>query len=145
MARIFSFERELHATLSFVPLAVRRKLDLAGRKISLEGWRALAMEDRRALADARIDDDAAARAFAEALGEAATRAGVSLQPIAAGDPHPWRGASVPEKLREKLAEDAWLGLDDETRYVLLKLAEAQREPWRLNAALAELGLLDPPR
>src|SRR5690349_9810986 len=117
--RIFSFERDIHATLSFMPLAVRRKLDLAGCKISLEGWRALPLDDRRALVDARVDDDV--RAFADALREAAARAGVSLQPIAAGEPA-WRGASVPAPLRETIAGDAWLGLDDETRYVLLKLA-----------------------
>jgi hypothetical protein len=138
MARIFSFESDLYATLAFVPLAVRRKLDLAGRKISLEGWRALALEDRRALADAPVDDDGV-RAFAEALGAAAARAGVSLRSIAAGEPV-WRGADVPAPLRARIAGDAWRGLDDEIRYVLLKLAEARREPERLDAALAELGL-----
>jgi hypothetical protein len=150
MARIFSFERELYATLDLVPLAVRRKLDLAGLKISLAGWQALPDVDRRALAGAAafgLDDDASVAAFSETLRAAAARAGVALAhlPLPAS-PWPWRGPTVPPLLGAKLVEihatldDAtWSSLSDEDRYVLLKLADAKREPERLRAALVELG------
>jgi hypothetical protein len=151
MARIFSFERELYATLDLVPLAVRRRLDLAGLKISLAGWQALPDVDRRALADAAasgVDDDASVTAFAETLRAAAARAGVTLAhlPLPAGH-WPWRGPTVPPVLGARLVElqatldDAtWSSLSDEDRYVLLKLADAKREHERLRAALVELGL-----
>ncbi len=74
MPRIFSFERELHATLDLMPLAIRRKLDLAGVKLSLDGWQAMAIADRRALVEAEVGDDASLAAFAASLRAAAERA-----------------------------------------------------------------------
>ena len=138
---VFSFERDLYATLDLVPLDVRRKLDLAGLKLSLEGWRALPLADRRALAEAADD------AFAPALGAAAARAGAALASLPASGPPPWRAPAVPAPLRDKLAElgaalsdAAWAGLPDGARYVLHKLSEKPRDDGRLRAALAELGI-----
>jgi hypothetical protein len=148
MPRIFSFERELYATLDLVPLTVRRKLDLADLKISLDGWQALPIAARRALADAVVDDGASIAAFVAVLRAAAERAGVVLKPLLPAGAPPWRSPAVPAPLRARLAalrvelEDAaWAGLDDEARYALFTLAEKRREPERLSAALVELGLL----
>ena len=147
MGRTLSFEREDHATLVFVPLGVRRKLDLAGLKVSLEGWRALPLADRVALRDLPVDDAAGERAFAALLRASAARAGVLLSELGAASPA-WRSASVPGPVGARLAglgaslEDAgWAALDDEARYLLLKLAEKTREPERFAAAVREL--IDP--
>jgi molybdenum cofactor biosynthesis protein MoaC len=43
-------------TLPFVPLAARRALDRLGRKLSLEGWRSLPLDDRRRLVRAGADE-----------------------------------------------------------------------------------------
>jgi hypothetical protein len=40
-ARLFDFESELEATLTYIPLAVRFKLDKCGIKLSLEAWQLL--------------------------------------------------------------------------------------------------------
>ena len=146
MGRIFSFERELRDTLELVPLTVRRKLDLAELKLSLEGWKALPLEDRRALCDAVVERDPTA--FAAVLVACAGRAGARLEPrsLPDGGP-PWRSAEVPGPVRARLAElgtaldpPAWGALDDEARYVLLKLAEKQRDPERFASASGELGI-----
>jgi hypothetical protein len=142
MPRIFSFEREIHATLELVPLAVRRKLDLSGLKISLQGWQALPAADRRALADAEVEDEASVITFAAALRAAAARSGVELRAIAVPCPPPWRTPAVPDPLKARLDEEAWARLDDDDRYALLHLAGRRTEEHeaRLGAALVELGL-----
>jgi|HubBroStandDraft_6_1064221.scaffolds.fasta_scaffold266138_2 hypothetical protein len=146
MGMIFSFEREMHATLDLMPFAVRRKLDLAGVKLSLDGWKALPVEDRRALRDAHVETDAEVVAFAGLLRSAAARAGASVTPLpdVPAEP-PWRTRAVPaplrariEELRAALRDDLWAALDDEDRYVLFRLAEKKREPERLLAALREV-------
>jgi molybdenum cofactor biosynthesis protein MoaC len=46
-------------TLPFVPLAARRALDRLGRKLSLEGWRSIPLDDRRRLVRAGADEQIA--------------------------------------------------------------------------------------
>jgi len=46
-------------TLPFVPLAARRALDRLGRKLSLEGWRSIPLDDRRRLVRAGADEQLA--------------------------------------------------------------------------------------
>jgi cyclic pyranopterin monophosphate synthase len=55
-AAIFPFEDVL-PELEFVPLAARRALDLAGVRLTLEGWRSLRAADRKALIVAGAPDD----------------------------------------------------------------------------------------
>ena len=148
MTTPLSFERDAYETLDTIPLDVRRKLDLCGVKIALAGWRALPEGDRRALRDLDVLDAPSVSAFAASLRAAAERAGVSLDPLPAKGPPPWRSADVPGPVRARAAElgaaveaAAWRALDDGARYALLKLAEKRREPERFAAALAEL--IDP--
>jgi len=145
MPRLLSFERELYATLDLMPFTVRRKLDLAGLKLSLAGWQALPIASRRALADAEVDDDASVAAFTASLRAAAERVSALLQPLAAPGPPPWRVPTVPPAVQTRLLElgvrlenPSWAALDDEARYALLKLSE--RHPEHLGTALVELGL-----
>jgi hypothetical protein len=149
MPRIFSFEREIHATLELVPLTVRRKLDLAGLKISLGGWQALPVADRRALAEAEVEDEASVSGFAAALRAAAARSGVDLRPIAVPCPPPWRTPAVPDAVKVRAAaagapldDGAWARLDDDARHALLHLAGrgSEEHEARFRAALVELGL-----
>jgi hypothetical protein len=142
MPRIFSFEREMYATLELVPLAVRRKLDLSGLKISLAGWQALPMADRRALVEAEVDDAASVARFTASLRAAAARSGVELRTIAVPSPPPWRVPAAPEAVKARLDDEAWARLDDEARYAVLHLAARRSDEHeaRLAAALVELGL-----
>ena len=63
MPRVFSFERALWEALDLVPMAVRRKLDLAELKLSPEGWQMLSLDDRRALRDAEPRCDMPAKPY----------------------------------------------------------------------------------
>ena len=57
MIRRFNFEDEVHHSLACVPMAVRRKLDRVGVKVSLEQWQALAQYERLAICHLPTDSD----------------------------------------------------------------------------------------
>jgi hypothetical protein len=81
------------------------------------------------------------------------RAGVPLKPLADPDAagRTWNALQVPapvkeraQSLRARLDDRTWAGLDEESRYALLKLSDPKRNPLKIHAALVELGLLDGP-
>ena len=142
----FGFESD---TLEFIPLAVRRKLDLAGLKLSLAGWTALSRAERLAVCHLPVDGPGDLDVYREALAGFAERAGRPVAPLEGGpaDPRGWDAARIPDALAERLATTgvqlalpAWAALSDEARYVFVKLSEARRNPEKLVAALRELKL-----
>jgi hypothetical protein len=148
MYRPFAFEGDTHASLACVPLVVRRKLDLAGLKISLAGWQALSREERLALCHLPVDDPGDLAVYREVLTGFASRAGAPLTPLAEGpsSPSQWTLDAVRARVAAKLggADDLDAGrlaaLTEEERYALFKLADPKREPGKLVAAMTELGL-----
>ena len=122
--RRFAFEGTTNETLEYMPLDVRRKLDLGGRKLGLAAWQALSLADRRALCDADEPD------FAGLVDR--------LAPLTPSIPpsSPWRDAdaalAVPR--RAGFPAERWEGLDDAARYALWKVTD----PTKLAAAVAEL-------
>jgi molybdenum cofactor biosynthesis protein MoaC len=117
---VFTFER-IDETLPFIPLAARRLLDALGRKLSLEGWLSLSLEDRRRIVRAGagepIDPEAAA------VVDQATPAPSKRSPQPEPDP-----ASPPPELAaalgalRPLGEARWRALSPLDRYVLVKCA-----------------------
>lgn len=69
MEQVLTFERTIDPQHHFIPLVVRMKLDLAGARIHLADWQALADEDRRFLVDLEITDPAQGRHYFIALRE----------------------------------------------------------------------------
>ena len=55
MEQVFTFERTIDPQDHFIPLVVRMKLDLAGARIHLADWQALADEDRQFLVELEIE------------------------------------------------------------------------------------------
>jgi hypothetical protein len=150
MYRRFEFEGGIHESLACVPFTVRRKLDLAGLKISLAGWQALTRAERLALCHLPVDAGGDLEVYREVLSAFAARAGVELTALpGSGEARPWAGAALPGPLRARLAaldahlDDArWSQLDEESRYALYKLADPKRDAEKLGLALRELGLLE---
>jgi hypothetical protein len=138
----FAFEGDVHETLATIPLAVRRKLDLAGLKLSLAGWTALSRAERLAVCHLPVDCKADLEVYREALRGFAERAGHPVLPLEGGpvDPANWGPARVPAAVAARVGETGWAQLSDEARYTLAKLAEPRRGPEKLTLALAELGL-----
>jgi hypothetical protein len=139
----FSFEDGAE-TLEFMPLSMRRKLDLAGVKINLAGWQALTLAERLALAHFPVESPEERDAFVEVLRGFCGRAGVKVEPLPGGplDGSGWSGQRVPDAVRARrdIPLGRWSALTDEERYVLLRLAEKQRGAERFDAAVQSLRL-----
>jgi hypothetical protein len=148
--RRFQFEGDIHQSLDCVPLTVRRRLDLAGLKISLAGWQTLTRGERLALCHLPTESEADIAVYREVMQQFCDARGVPLKPLGDSD-RAWNAPEPPEGLRARLHElsvalppAAWRALDEESRYALCKLADPQREPAKLKAALIELGLASGP-
>lgn len=148
MFRRFSFEAATYVSLEFVPLAVRRKLDLAGLKISLDGWQALPFEERLALCHLPIDASGDLDVYRVVLRGFCRRAGFDLQPAPEVTATAWSADAVPRRVGEQvdllkrpLTLQQWRGLDEETRYCLWKYATTKDAPGKIAALFAEA--LDP--
>jgi hypothetical protein len=150
MYRRFTFEGSVHDTLETVPLAVQRKLDLAGIRISIFGWRALPREYRLSLCHLPVETAEDVAVYREVLMRFTARTGIPVEPLP-GAPCNRRSWSLPEvlsRLDAQLGPEATRGLDarrlaslsDEERYALFSLADPARDPARLRTALLEVGL-----
>jgi hypothetical protein len=152
MYKPFAFEGEVHESLSCVPLTVRRKLDVAGLKISLEGWQTLTREERLALCHLPIDSDAEVAVYQEVMRGFCARHAVPLKPLTEvrDQGRSWNTDDVPVAVTTRLREvggdlpvAGWRALDEESRYALLKLADPKQAVAKFRAALAELGFAPP--
>jgi hypothetical protein len=150
MYRQFLFEGDVHQALDCVPLAVRRRLDLAALKISLAGWQALSRAERLALCHLPTDTEGELAVYREVMQAFCAARGVALKPLGESA-RSWNAPEAPPELRARLEQlgialpaAAWRALDEDGRYALVKLADPQREPAKLHAALVELGFASGP-
>lgn len=144
MFRRFTFEAETYVSLACVPLAVRRKLDLAGLKISLAGWQSLPFGDRLALCHLPVDGKGDLEAYRDVLRAFAERAGAELKPLPELTSAVWSIDAVPLRVEERadllkrpLTLARWRGLDEETRYCLWKYATTRDDPAKIALLFAE--------
>jgi hypothetical protein len=147
----FAFEGDIHDSLACVPLSVRRKLDLAGLKISLDGWQRLSRGERLALCHLSVDPEPERGIYREVLLAFCERAAVPLKELedANASSRAWNAPELPQPVAVRLGDlgvsltdGAWRSLDEESRYALLKLSDPRRNPLTIRALLVELGLLE---
>ena len=144
---VFDFELEDDPDGEWIPLAVRMRLDLSGRKISLADWQALTPAAQHGLLAAPIATAADVAAFARLLDDELVNAGLErARPLGAeklDGVSVWRDArAVPDAVATELAavgsSTLWPRLDLFGRYVVEALAR-KRKRRDLAAAIAELG------
>ncbi len=148
-SQCFGFEADFTGDLRCIPMAVRRKLDLAGVKLKLVHWGALNEAERQELL-AWADNAAAISEMRRWLLErtAAMADGPAKELPPAVD-QPWQQAQGwPEVLQQSCAQlglalqtDGWQRLDELERFALVKLSHPGHEHRNLPAALAEFHLL----
>ncbi|WP_254934263.1 nitrate reductase associated protein [Cyanobium sp. WAJ14-Wanaka] len=145
----FGFEADFTADLRCIPMAVRRKLDLAGVKLKLQHWSELGEAERDQLL-AWPDDPSAIEALRQHL--QARSAALSAGPakdLARPDAEPWQQADqLPEVLAAsctqlglEIRSSGWAELDELQRFALVKLSHPGHEHRNLARALAEFELL----
>ncbi|HTT76007.1 MAG TPA: nitrate reductase associated protein [Candidatus Binataceae bacterium] len=146
MMRRFGFEDEVHQNLGCVPMAVRRKLDRAGIKISLLQWQALGLGERLVLCHLPVESEEECEAVRIFTMEAVkAKSGESVKPLseasrAAAEPPEHPPARLVEHARAQgitLNQPAWDKLDADERYALIKLGDTPTPSHNLAAALAE--------
>lgn len=147
----FDFEAEFTAQLRCIPMAVRRKLDLAGVKLKLVHWSDLAVPERQRLLE--WPDGAAAIAdlrlwllerTAQQVAGMASTLPVACQESWQQDQATPR--SVQQACKEQgvlLQDPAWGRLIELQRFALVKLSQSGHEHRNLPLALVEFGLTSP--
>jgi hypothetical protein len=147
MIRRFKFEDEVHHTLACVPMAVRRKLDRVGVKVSLEQWQALAQHERLAICHLPTDSEeerGTLQIFLEESVRARSGAGtknLSDEIKRSAEPPttpPMRLAENARTAGVTLSQAVWERLDADERYALIKLGGGAEQSHNFIAALREL-------
>jgi cyclic pyranopterin monophosphate synthase len=134
--RVYEFD-ELDAELTLLPMAARRALDHAGKKLALRGWQGLGRADREALI-ALGSESVVDIARVRELVRAAKPPAEDFDEL--GDPSP---SALPEEVvtafgvARPIPLGTWAALSNLDRYALCKVAQKAR-PARLTAAYAEI-------
>jgi hypothetical protein len=150
-SRFFAFEADFAADLRCLPMAVRRKLDLAGVKLKLTHWHGLSGDERRRLVEWPDNGAALAelRQWLLARSHSLPQGPARSLPVAEG--RDWQqGETLPEPLAASCRQlglaidpEGWHRLDELERFALVKLSHPGHEHRNLPRALEELGLIAP--
>jgi hypothetical protein len=144
--RRFEFEADMYESLSCVPMTVRKKLDRAAIKISHQQWLSLELSDRRMIRELQVDTDhqllqltkLIRRLVQERCGT--TPSTMSSEQQLAAFPSSELPTNLATNARAaglKLGQDDWARLDQDERYVLMKLGGGHRIKRNFTAALKE--------
>ncbi len=134
--KLFAFDG-VGAELDLLPLAARRALDLAGRKLSLEGFRSLGLAERQALVELGSGDSVDLVAV-QSLVAKGLPAPEPIDPVA--DPSPLAPSdAVVAAFGSELTipRASWSALSPLERYALAKVAVGKQAE-RKAAAYAEI-------
>lgn len=139
------YEDDETRALTFIPMDMRRRLDLAGLRVSLATWQAIDPGTRAALRDHPVDDAAAIADLASRVRAACDAVGAPAKEEPPTS-RPWDGPEAWTLARERAASLGisldvlvWQGLHASHRYALWHLASPKRDPARFRAALVTSG------
>ncbi|MBM5803758.1 MAG: hypothetical protein FJ078_06515 [Cyanobacteria bacterium K_DeepCast_35m_m2_155] len=148
-SRCFAFEADFTADLRCIPMAVRRKLDLAGIKLKLVHWGELGEAERQELLDWNDDPGAMAALRQHLLTRTAQLAAGPAKALPQAAHEPWQqGESWPETVLASCRQlgltpdpSGWMRLSELQRFALVKLSHPGHEHRNLPRALVEFGMV----
>jgi hypothetical protein len=146
MIRKFEFEADIYESLNCLPMAARRKLDALGIKVHLAQWEQFGRGERLMIchAPANMEEERSVlRTFIEEVAIARTGSPAQVLPDEARQ-SAYPPAHPPPMLVQnarasgvELDGKAWAALDDDQRYALIKLGDAEKPSHNLEPALRE--------
>ncbi|MFM7269921.1 MAG: nitrate reductase associated protein [Cyanobium sp.] len=147
--RLFGFEADFSGDLRCIPMAVRRKLDLAGVKLKLVHWHGLSGAERHRLLDWSDAREALLELRRWLLERSETLPQGPARPFDPPCQASWQQGEVfPEELCRScrqlvltLPAQGWERLDELERFALVKLSHPGHEHRNLHRALQECGLI----
>lgn len=151
-AGVFGFELDFAGELYCIPMSVRRKLDLAGVKVSLRQWNRFTLEDRQRLLASPCDTPAGIEAYRQEVARL-VEARVEERPqfMEPDSGAEWNGArGVPPRVIEYCVErgvpapDAaqWMSLSADQRFAVFKLTRPGHRNENFLPAMREFRLVD---
>jgi hypothetical protein len=151
-SRVFQFEADFAADLRCLPMAVRRKLDLAGVKLKLAQWHGLTPEERERLLAWSDDGPSLDALHLWLLERSRTLPQGPAQPLPPVTGAGWQQAAAPPpnlvascaQLGLVLQPGGWGQLDELQRFALVKLSHPGHEHRNLPKALREFNLVSAP-
>jgi hypothetical protein len=148
---IFQFETDFAGALYCIPMAVRRKLDLCGVKVSLKQWNRFTLEEREQLVTRECDTPAQTDAYQQEVAHLLeTRAGDAPQFLDRDAGTEWKDTSVvPQRLIDYCEEREvpapslarWAALSELQRFALFKLTRPGHTNENFIPAMREFGLV----
>lgn len=147
-SRVFRFEADFAGDLRCLPMAVRRKLDLAGVKLKLAQWHGLTQEERERLLAWSDDGPSLEALHLWLLERSRTLPQGPAQPLPPAAGAGWQQAEAPPadlvascaQLGLSLPPGGWARLDELQRFALVKLSHPGHEHRNLPRALTEFDL-----
>jgi len=145
----FAFEADFVGDLRCIPMAVRRKLDLAGVKLKLVHWHGLEPQERQRLLTWADDPAAIAELRTWLLERSQVLPEGPAKPLEPARGCDWQqGEQVPEvlaaacrQLELSLRPGAWGELQELQRFALVKLSHPGHEHRNLPRALQEFAVV----
>jgi hypothetical protein len=150
-SEIFQFEKDFAGALYCIPMAVRRKLDLCGVKVSLKQWNRFALDEREQMVEqgcetaGEIDDYGC---YVVAVIE--NRTSEPAQLLERDDGAEWNDTnSVPERVVDYSIERdvtpptpaQWAALTPLQRFSIFKLTRPGHSNENFEPAMREFGLI----
>lgn len=145
----YDYEAEYYPSLSRLPLDLRRKLDVAGIKISLKDWLAISLEERTVLCHLPCDSAEEQRVFTEYIDFLAGKyLGNTSEKTEPMDSALWSEANVPAPVVQKssaleamVTANEWRCWQSYHRYALYKSAVSKSQPEAFEQVLRQLRKL----
>lgn len=150
--RLFGFEADFSGDLRCLPMAVRRKLDLAGVKLKLVHWNGLSSAERLGLLQWNDDGQALQELRDWLLERSRNLPNGPAKPLEPAQACGWQqSGTLPGEVALSCAQlgleiepQRWSNLDELQRFALIKLSHPGHEHRNLPRALDEFGLLTDP-
>jgi hypothetical protein len=144
--RRFEFEADMYEALLCVPMVVRERLDRAAIKISHQQWLALELSERRLICELSVDTDRQLPELSDLINRLVLERSGTVPTIMSSEQQlaafpslelPAHLAANARALGIELSQKQWTLLDQDERYVLMKLGGGQRVKRNFEAALNE--------